>query len=166
MAHKGKAKLFIGDTEVGTCSDINAQLEDRTRECRETDVELTMRNMADFFGAEATPVEFTLSREPEESNPSVEDLLAYLRSAAEELAGKRVQDIREVVTTLNPGVDQDTLDRITPFTLILVPLGLFDTDKPLRDFIRPTALVSGTNVVLILDTRKSLLNWPAVGGMN
>lgn len=96
----------------------------------------------------------------------VEDLLAYLRSAAEELAVKRVQDIREVVTTLNTGVEQDTLDRITPFTLVLVPLGLFETDTPLKDFVQRSALVSGNDVVLVFDTRKSLINRPAIGGMN
>lgn len=95
------------------------KLEDRIRACREIDAEVTMKNMADFFGAMATPVDFNI--EGESNTVLAESLLDQIEDAYRQISEARIKEIREVLKVLSPGVEQDVLDRITDRSLILVP---------------------------------------------
>lgn len=133
------------------------KLEDRTRACREIDAEVTMKNMADFFGAMATPVDFTI--EGESNTVSAESLLNQIEDAHRQISEARIKEIREVLKVLSPGVEQDVLDRITDRSLILVPAHMIEPDlvDDLPSYIAVHRMLSEDQVVLIFDADNNLL---------
>lgn len=133
------------------------KLEDRIRACREIDAEVTMKNMADFFGAMATPVDFTI--EGESNTVSAESLLNQIEDAHRQISEARIKEIREVLKVLSPGVEQDVLDRITDRSLILVPAHMIESDlvDGLPSYIAVHRMLPEDQVVLIFDADNNLL---------
>ncbi|MDC8457798.1 hypothetical protein [Marinobacter sp. DS40M6] len=164
MKHIGRGKLTINGVEVGTCEDVSVQTEDRTRECREIDMELTMQNMSRFFGGLTNPVTFSAESESE-SPVSAAYLLQQMREVQEcldqeyltQVAIRRTLEIRQVVRVLNPNVDDRTLDRINQHTVILVPDHMVQPGQQLRDFVRASPLLDG-EIVLVFDARRMLFH--------
>ncbi|ATN93293.1 hypothetical protein [Marinobacter phage PS6] len=155
MKHIGRGKLTINGVEVGTCEDVSVQTEDRTRECREIDMELTMQNMSRFFGGLTNPV--TFSQETGENVVDAVDLIKQMQEWSDRIETQRTLEIRQVVRVLNPNVDDRTLDRINQHTVILVPDHMVEPGQQLRDFVRASPLLDG-EIVLVFDARMMLFH--------
>lgn len=124
---------------------------------RKMAVQESMKNMADFFGAMATPVDFTI--EGESNTVSAESLLDQIEDAHRQISEARIKEIREVLKVLSPGVEQDVLGRITDRSLILVPAHMIEPDlvDDLPSYIAVHRMLPEDQVVLIFDADNNLL---------
>lgn len=156
MKHIGRGRLTINGVEVEPCEDVSVQTEDRTRECREIDMELTMQNMSRFFGELTNPVTFSTEGEME-SPISAAYLLKQMQEWSDRIETQRTLEIRQVVRVLNPNVDDRTLNRINHHTVILVPDHMVEPGQQLRDFVRTSPLLDG-EIVLVFDARRMLFH--------
>lgn len=132
------------------------KLEERIRACREIDMELTMENMNSFFSdLVGEGVDCTFTQVPTDYVTDVQDLVSQIQEWKQQFDQQRMIEIAQVLRNLNPSVAEQTIDRITPYTLILVPEHSVEPGQPLRDFVRAHPWLNG-EIVVIFDNRSVL----------